>query len=140
MKPISPNKLRAINTLVSRYGISKEVKAAMVEGFSAGRCTSTKELYDHEAALMLSHLQKNDPNREAMERMKGKIFYYCHEMGWSKQNATGKKVVDMQRLDEWCRQFSYLKKKLDWYNYKELPKLVSQIEQVYNHFISSLKK
>lgn len=140
MKPINPNKLKAISTLVSKYGISKEVKASMVAGFSAGRCTSTKDLFDDEASLMLSHLQKNDPNREAIERMKGKIFYYCHEMGWTTTGKSGKDVVDMKRLDDWCKTYSYLKKKLDWYNYRELPKLVSQIENVYRHFIQSLKK
>lgn len=112
----------------------------MVHGFSAGRCTSTKELTDAEATLMLRHLQAHDPQRPAIEKMKGKLFYYCHEMGWTKINDAGKKVVDMQRLDNWCRQYSYLKKKLDWYRYAELPKLVSQFEQVYNHFIHSLKK
>lgn len=140
MKPITPEKLKAINTLVSVYGIDKDTKALMVNGFSAGRCTSTKDLYDEEAVLMLGHLQKNDPNREAMERMKGKIFYYCHEMAWTKPGKSGKPVVDMKRLDNWCLHFSYLKKKLDWYNFKQLPKLVTQFENVYKSYIDSLKK
>lgn len=140
MKLISPNKLKAINTLVSNYGIDKETKASMVNGFSAGRCTSTKDLYDEEAVLMLSYLQKNDPNREAADKMKRKIFYYCHEMGWTTTGQTGRQVVDMKRLDAWCLKSSYLKKKLDWYNFKELPKLVTQFEHVYKSYIHSLKK
>ncbi len=147
MNPISKNKLIAINTLVSQYGIDKDTKAMMVEGFSLGRCSSTKDLYDEEATLMLQHLQQNDPNRAAIEKMKGKIFYYCHEMGWTVPRrspptggAGGGRVVDMKRLDEWCKGRSYLKKKLDWYKYKELPKLVTQFEQVYSSFIHSLNK
>jgi hypothetical protein len=140
MKPISPNKLKAINTLISKYGIDKEVKALMVEGFSLGRCSSSKELTDEEGTLMLQHLQDNDPNRAAIEKMKGKIFYYCHEMGWTIAKQTGKRVVDMKRLDEWCKTRSYLKKKLDWYKYKELPKLVTQFEAVYASFMESLNK
>lgn len=138
MKPINPNKLKAINTLVSKYGIDKETKAMMVEGFSLGRCSSTKDLYDEEATLMLQHLQANDPNKAAIEKMKGKIFYYCHEMGWTVLKTSGKRVVDMKRLDEWCVSRSYLKKKLDWYKYKELPKLVTQFQAVYTSFIESL--
>ena len=140
MKPISPNKLKAINTLISRYGIDKETKAMMVEGISLGRCSSSKELTDEEGVLLLQHLKDNDPHRKAIEKMKGKMFYYCHEMGWTKTNSTGRKVVDMQRLDDWCKSRSYLKKKLDWYNYKELPKLVTQFEQVYSSFIETLNK
>lgn len=112
----------------------------MVNGFSVGRSTSTKDLYDHEAAAMLAHLQQNDPNRQGIEKMKGKIFYYCHEMGWTKLNVTGKRVVDMKRLEEWCLNRSYLHKKIDWYSYKELPKLVSQFEEVYKSYIKSLNK
>lgn len=140
MNRLSKNKLIAINTLVSKYGIDKDTKAMMVEGFSLGRCSSTKDLYDEEATLMLQYLQQNDPNRAAIEKMKGKIFYYCHEMSWTILKPTGKRVVDMKRLDEWCKSRSYLKKKLDWYSYKELPKLVTQFEQVYSSFINSLNK
>jgi hypothetical protein len=140
VKPISPSKLKAINTLISVYGIDKNTKAMMVEGFSLGRCTSSKDLYDEEASLMLKHLQDNDPNKAAIEKMKGKIFYYCHEMSWTILKSTGKRVVDMKRLDEWCTSRSYLKKKLDWYSYKELPKLVTQFEQVYSSYIVSLNK
>lgn len=147
--PITPAKLKAIHTLLSKYKIDKEAKAAMVYGFSGGRCTSTKDLTDAEAVLLLRHLQAHDPNRAAVEKMKGKIFYYCHEMGWTAPSqpppeggggAPTRMVVDMKRLDAWCLKYSYLHKKLDYYRYNELPKLVSQFEALYKHFLLSIQK
>lgn len=77
--------------------------------------------------------------KQGMHKMKGKIFYYCYEMGWTIFNEKkGRPVVDFKRLENWMLNFSYLKKKLDRYTYKELPKLVSQFESVYKSFLNKI--
>lgn len=138
MKPITPNQLKKISVLINQRGINKETKAAMVAGFSGGRTESSKDLLFEEAVLMIRHLEQTDPNYAAIEKMRRKVLYYAHQMGWQKASASGKLRVDMQRVDEWCKTYSYLKKPLNNYTYKELPKLLSQIEAVYKSVLNKL--
>lgn len=136
IKPITPAQLRKINTMVSKGSINKETKEAMVLGFSRGRCSSSKDLYFSEASQFIKHLAAGDPNRQAADKMRGKILYYAHEMGWHKFKS-GRHIADVKRVDEWCLKYGYIKRKLDSYSYQELPRLVSQFEAVYKNYISS---
>jgi hypothetical protein len=131
---ITPTKLKCLNTLISKRGIDKETKAMMVAGFSDGRCESSKELYDDEAVAMIKHLQSLQPHQAEAEKMRNKILYYAHEMNWRNH----KLKVDIQRVDAWCKKFGYLHKALDQYEYNELPKLVTQFENVYKHYLHNL--
>ena len=127
--------LIALNTLISKLRITKDDKQMMVSGFSNGRCTSSKDLYMDEAALMISHLKSMDPDEATAEKMRRKIISMAHEMHW--ETSPGR--ADMKAIDTWCRKFGYLKKSLDNYHYRELPKLVTQFEQgPYRHFIKSV--
>jgi len=130
MTQINPGQLKALNTLVGKLGIDKESKAVMVEGFSNGRCTSSKELFMNEAADMIKHLKSLDPEESKAEKMRRKIISLAHEMGWKVDNK-----ADMKRIDNWCTVYGHGKKKLNSYTYKELPTLVSQFEGVYRHFL-----
>lgn len=136
MQPITTEQIKAISAACAKMRFGKDTKAAMVESFSDGRCTSTKDLTKDEARAMLMKLNDMQPVDPVMLKMKNKIFYYAHEMGWTKLNAAGKLVADGTRVDGWCLNYSYLKKKLNNYTYKELPKLVSQFEAVYKHFLN----
>lgn len=108
-------------------------------GFSNGRCESSVDLWHPEAAAMIRHLHElagaNDPRRLPMVN---KIYYYAHQMKWQKTNDKGKVVADGKLVDEWMIKYSYRKKKLNAYTYDELPKLVSQFEQVYKDFLKRL--
>jgi hypothetical protein len=136
LKMITPAQLRKISTVISKRCISKSDKEAMVLGFSCGRCTSSKELYFLEATEFIKHLEAGDPSKEAAVKMRGKILYYAHEMGWH-TFKNGKYVADVKRVDQWCLKYGYIKRKFDGYSYQELPRLVSQFEVVYQHFISN---
>jgi len=137
LKQLTPAQLKCINTIVSKQNINKEIKQLIIGGFTAGRSTSSKDLCYEEAVAVIKHLKQNDPNREGADKMRKKILYYAHEMGWQ-QLKNGKLVADLRRIDLWCLQFGYLKRKLDNYSYQELPKLVSQFESMYKHYIKSL--
>ena len=119
--------------MVSKRGITKGDKATIVEGFSIGRCTSSKGLYYHEAAAMIKHLHTLQPHAAEAAKMRGKVLYYAHEMNWRQHGK-----VDMPRIDGWCNKFGYLHKDLDQYEYAELPKLLTQFEAVYNHYLKTL--
>jgi hypothetical protein len=137
IKKITPAQLRKINTMISKRCISHPAKEAMVLGFTGGRSTSTKELYFIEASEFIKHLEAGDPNKEAADKMRGKILYYAHEMGWH-MFKNGKYVADVKRVDQWCLKYGYIKRKFDGYSYQELPRLVCQFEAVYKHFISCI--
>jgi hypothetical protein len=128
--------ISCIGALCSRLNISTENKVIMVQGFSAGRCTSSKELKTYEALKLIQHLMDMLPAQKDKSKMMRYIYSMCHEVGWTKTNTQGQKVADGKRFDEWATKNSYLKKSLDKYSYEELPKLVSQFQQVYKHLIS----
>ena len=133
MEIINKPQLIALNTLVSKLNIDKESKAMMVEGFSGGRCTSSKDLYSSEANAIIKHLKSLDPEEPKADKMRKKIIMLAHEMGWKKEGK-----ADIERINGWCLKFGYLKKPLDRHTYKELPKLVTQFEGVYSHFLKSI--
>ena len=140
-QPITKQQVGIIGTICSKLQIKGDEKQAMVSGFSLGRCSSSKDLTHEEASAMIKHLvaiQGDDNNSQAKTKMIGKIFYYAHEMRWTKVNGAGKTVADGKRVDEWMTSHSYLKKKLEQYSYKELPKLVSQFAQVYKSFLNKI--
>lgn len=117
-------------------------KEEIVQSISNGRTGSIRQLTQAEGINLVSMLrheqQKQNDSNQAITKMRGKIFYYCHQLGWTKLNKQGRPVADGQRFDEWAQKNSYLKKKLNHYTQRELPKLVSQFEQVYKHFLKSI--
>lgn len=130
----------AIGAICSRLGIDKEAKADLVNQFSYGRTNTSRELSMSEARAMIDHLQRAAPQppkgEDPRDKMRGKIFYYAHELGWTKTNKQGRRVADGQRVDEWMLKYSYLKKKLNSYKFDELPKLVSQFEAYYKYTLN----
>jgi hypothetical protein len=127
--------IACIGAICGKMKMDKEQKQMIVEGFSGGRCTSSKDLSVQEALKVIQHLkdlQPDEPDRGPMVR---KIFAMCHDLGWTKVNGQGKKVANGKRFDEWAVKNSYLKKSLDKYTYAELPKLVSQFQYVYRDFL-----
>ena len=133
--------LRRIHLLLRQINL-QEQKPALVFSFSGGRCTSSKALTFQEAQNLITHLEQQLPvmktlsslHHTSANQMRRKLISICHNMNW--RTKDGK--VDMQRLDEWCGNKSYLKKPLMKYSYNELPMLVSQLQQVYISFINKI--
>ena len=138
---LNADQLKIISTICSKLHISKEYKTTMVNGFSDGRCTSSKKLYFNEAKALISHLQDlqgTQTKSPGTIRMIGKICGYAREMSWSKKNPEGKIVADMNRLNEWAIKYGYLHKKINAYHYDELPILVTQFERVYKDYLNKI--
>ncbi|HMO63319.1 MAG TPA: hypothetical protein PKC39_14635 [Ferruginibacter sp.] len=130
---------KAAYAIIAKHGLPKE---EIVSSISNGRTSSMRQLSDNESIFLIQFLKQEDERRSAIQgkdvtAMRGKILYYCHQMGWTKTNPSGKKVADVQRFDEWATRHSYLKKKLNQYSYAELPKLVSQFALVYKSFLKA---
>jgi hypothetical protein len=112
-------------------------KETIVAGFSAVDSVHITELTPNETNALIKHLQQLKPVDVSVQKMKGKILYFAHEMNMTKANRHGKIVADMQAVDAWMLKYSYKKKKLDAYKPGELPKLVSQFQQVYEHYLNN---
>ncbi|MGN7787403.1 hypothetical protein ACTJIJ_22915 [Niabella sp. 22666] len=122
---------KAIGAICSRLGIDKDAKKDLVRQFSYDRCESSSDLYFKEAGAMIDHLSRQVKPDSRRAKMVGKIYYYAHELGWTKKNKYGRIVADGKRVDEWALKYGYLKKKVDRYTFDELPKLVTQFETYY---------
>lgn len=128
---MSKAQVTTIYTLLGKHGLRDE-KENIVKSFSANRTKSVSALTNAEAAALIGHLKSLDPTDKAGDKMRNKILSYAHEMRWHKP---GTDRVDMDHVNNWCMTYGHVKKKLDDYKYNELPKLVSQFEEVYKAFI-----
>lgn len=141
MQTITKPQTAIIGTICSKLKYTPDEKGAMISSFSQGRATHTPDLYFNEAMELIRYLndmQKDIGHNRDATKMIGKIFYYAHEMGWTKRNPANKTVADGPRVDAWMLTHSYAKKKLNAYSYAELPKLVSQFEMVYKSFLKRI--
>lgn len=112
----------------------------IIAAFTDGRTTSLKELTDAELNKLVNILNSQNNiyrSKNAGHKMRRKIISMAHEMGWHNL-INGKWVADMRSINTWCLQKSYLKKELNKYTYNELPKLVSQFENVYKSFLKKV--
>lgn len=137
---LTPNQLRAIHALLKDAGLTDD-KESIVDSFSGGRTKHVSELKKGEAAALIGHLKSLDTTTHRADKMRNKILSMAHEMGWEKsvdknQLTKIKRPIDMDRVNNWCIKYGYLHKKLDAYNYKELPRLVTQMEGVYKDYLS----
>ncbi len=71
---------------------------------------------------------KADFDRGQTQRRK--ILSLCHELGWTYPTHGGRVTVNFVALDGWMNKYSYLHKPLNYYTPAELPKLVTQFENM----------
>lgn len=138
---------KTLNSKLHAYLSEKNLtanRAFIISGHTDGRTDSAKDLTDHEVKGLLQALEKTygpssyqrdkptEPKPEdRRKKMQFAIIAMAHEMGWQLPgNLPGEKPrIDMERLNKWCLEKSYLKKPLNDYQYDELMKLVNQFSQ-----------
>jgi hypothetical protein len=131
MKPITQaqtNYIRSLLTKLQLLGYVDEVAMA----FSNERTTNIHEFTIQEASDLIKQLT-SDNKPDPCNIMRRKIISMAREMGWSKKTTTW--VADMERIENWCKQYSYLHKQLNDYTFDELPKLVAQFGQFHKEFL-----
>lgn len=134
--------VKAIYTLLGKFGLRDE-KESIVRSFTANRTDSTRAMKPAEAAALIGHLKSMDVVDTRSEKMRKKILSMAHEMGWSSsakatEDKQAKRKIDMEHVNNWCKSRGYLHKPLDDYTYNELPRLVSQFEQVYKDYLKKI--
>lgn len=115
-------------------------KIDLVVDLTNGREQSTKSLTFNEANKMIAYLEQKqqERNKKAYDRadaMRKKIIVFCRETGWVKNGK-----ADMSRIYSWVEKYGYLHKPLRSYTEAELPRLVTQAENMRNSFIKALNK
>ena len=125
-----------LHALISKIGITKEEKKIMIHSATEGRSESSKDLTEWEAKCLIKALEVNNPSTKIKpgDKQRKKIIMYFRNCGHSKDGK-----ADMSYINEWCKRYGYLHKKLNDYTVKQLPKLVYQAEQMYNDFCSATK-
>lgn len=133
---------RRLHTLLNQTGLMEE-KAGLVELYTEGRTQSSRELYQHEAEKLNNYLailpgaakasqevenQKIAHNKT--ERMQKKIYAICFTIGWFQGSSREDWKMNLATLDAFLLKRGYLKKPLKEFTSKELPRLVSQFEQL----------
>lgn len=148
---------RRLHYWLGVLNVSAENKAEMVHSFTNGRETSSNALRPDECEAMINGLKKmanglsagaykgkhggppttplrgtSGPLRrtsneeEKGNRMRRKVISIGHELGWKKENGK----IDMVRVNEFCVKRGHGHKTLNEYSLKELPKLITQFEQL----------
>jgi len=104
-------------------------------GFSEGRTSSTKLLYQEECEEMIAYLQKQLPREDSkkVERPKPsklwrKFFALCYKLGWEKGGK-----LDYPRIDAWCVQYGHCHKPVKQIEESELPKLIIQLMKIHDN-------
>ena len=138
MKEITKSQIITIHTLLQHKGLMEE-KANIVSEASGMRTIRCSKLYYNEAQQLINTLngKKQDNPNDKSQRMRKHIIAMAHEIGFIKKEQRVMKegglkdVNNYDDLHKWIGKFGYLHKPLDKYNYKELPTLVTQFQQVY---------
>ena len=132
---MNPQLNKQLHSLLNATDLTGQ-KSNIVHGFTDGRSDSSKELTNGEAEKMIKYLQSITANKdEVSNKMRRKMISLAHEMHW---HLPGTQKIDMQQLNGWCCKFGQFKKELNKHSYDELTKLVSQFNQVYNHFLKKI--
>ncbi|MGQ0739122.1 MAG: hypothetical protein ACT4OJ_08705 [Bacteroidota bacterium] len=143
IKAITPKQVIAIRAALHRHNLLKH-KEEIIDSYTKGRTVHISEMTGPEAGELLSYLNAQTKDMNVSSRLMAKLFAMCHEMGWVPQQTVieGDKVKtkkDYSRVHGWVLKYGYLKKPLREYTYKELPKLVTQLEKhVYEPFIQNI--
>lgn len=130
-KQIENWQIKKIQTVLKAKNLV-DSKLDLFDSVCNGRViNSTKELHYEEANRLIKTLDSvGITNYNAANQMRRKIISCCRECGWSNNGK-----ADMARINAWVLKYGYLGKPLMEYNSNELPKLVTQAENMKDSFI-----
>lgn len=138
---ITTQQNKTLHALLAQTGLSAH-KANLINGITKGRTESSKQLSNFEANELLAYLRTQLHNKrqalnsidEKANRMRKKIISLAWQMNWV--NNSG--ACDIPRINNWCIKYGYLHKPFNNYIYAELPKLLTQFENLYNSYLKAI--
>lgn len=121
MKMISKQQIKILHTLLSRTG-QMQYKREIINDFSGGRTTSSKELSYDEAKYLIGQLNGLDP----YQKMRKKVFALAYEMGMIYGDTPEDIKMNAAKIDLFLKSRGTVKKPLIELNLTELNKVVNQ--------------
>lgn len=146
MKKATPAQIKKFHALLNEKRLM-EHKADIVNEFTDGKQTSTKEMTMEQMIQAIEHLEANKNAKTAstktkrdssLDRQRKKIIGFCREMGMEKEK-NGKTVADMDSVYKFILKVGYLKKDLNDYTAQEMPILVTVIEKIKDNVVPKLQ-
>jgi phage gp16-like protein len=138
MANITKAQIVRLQVLRRELNMSDDLYRDMLMSATDGRTNSSTQLTQKEAFEIIDQLSKlTSKEPDPADKMRKKIISMAHSIGWVTPVATANGPVvkaDIVRINAWCQKSGYLHKKLNQYTYAELPKLVSQFQEVYNSY------
>jgi hypothetical protein len=131
---LSRQQLICIKTLFGKLNI--EDQDAMVRGYTDLRTGKVSEMLPGEAKELIKELKRLDPDEESAEVMRKKIIALAYKRaGLPRSASKEQKQAVVNWLDGWCKKYGHKQKGLNSYTYKELPKLVTQAEIMFDKLL-----
>jgi hypothetical protein len=148
---------RILHALLGKLNIDQELKEDLVLQYTNGREKRSSGLTVEECNALIGFLKRQAGERphaaqassaltgtssnpstplrgqgggKDPKKMQYKCLSICHEMGWKLPNGK----IDIARVDEFCLKRGHAHKKLNKYEYKELPLLITQFEKMLREF------
>ena len=141
---------KIFHSLINELKLDAETKEELVYNFTLCRTKSSAEMHWLEMEQLITALRqrlasptptllKREGVSDPAQKMRRKILSMCHEVHVTKwSEAAQKNVIDFARLNAWIAKYGHAKHKtLNEYSVAELPKLVTQFEQVYKHYFKA---
>ena len=117
--------------LLNKFHIQEDLRRDMVLEFTQMRTYRSSLMTKRECQNLITSLRQRlsygDKTRgEQANQMRKKVYALAHELGW--EQADGK--VNQDTLNQWLLKYGCLHKPLAEYTVKELPQLLSQLENI----------
>jgi hypothetical protein len=125
MKYATKAQIGKIYVLLSNLNLTAD-KAVLVENWTNGRTSSTREMYLEEAKRLIARLCEFDPK----ERIKSAINQLAFRAGITYGNTEEDKILNKVKLDLFLLQKGTVKKPLEKQCYPELVKTHRQFEAI----------
>jgi len=130
---ITPAQNRRLHQLLHDLGLMED-KKHLVSMTTRGRTESSKELSVAEAKTLILHLEGVTTKDDRADKMRKKIFAICYNIGWIYGNSPEDRKINQAAIDRIVQKIGYLKKPLNEFTPAQLPKLVSQFEQIEKYY------
>lgn len=109
-------------------------KQQLVRLYTNGRTGTTTEMTQKEAQDLIEFLKRQGHSPSKSDTMRKKIIHFAHLMEWKLPDGR----ADMKRINEWCIKSGQFHKPLNSHTFEELPRLVSQFEQMLKSYLNSV--
>lgn len=149
---ISPAQIIKFNALLHNLRLDEEAKRDIIYNYTNGRSDRTNDMLFAEAKEMISFLakqageqpqpsteQKKVAERSRSDKMRKKVIAIAYQLGWIKSNGK----IDMDRLNSFIVSrpvTDYPITQLNDIQYKDLPKLINQFEQILTKHLNQFKR